>query len=297
MAKIQIKTFKPTEHKLKALIYWSPKSGKTTFAGTAPRPLFICAENGLLSIASKSPDYVEVKSLQELKDLYLWLKDNKPDYDTIVIDSLSEISKIIKDNLTNNGQRAMVLRDWGTFSEEMMQALRQIVNLPYHVICIIHSKEVVDDSWSVEMYDIAVEGKAKNEIPRYFDIIGFSYIDKQGNYNITIKGSSKTLCWDRSNTIDKENTPLDINQWIDAISHISDTTPQKVVAEIESKAQAEVIVDAMLWEKYQQIDDSLSKDSSPASINALRVKINGAKNLTDEQKTNLLLYIDSKWLN
>jgi hypothetical protein len=73
--------------------------------------LFICAENGLLSIAGKSPDFVEVKTLQELKDLYAYLKDNKPAYDTLVIDSLSEISKIIKDNLTDSGRKQMVLRD------------------------------------------------------------------------------------------------------------------------------------------------------------------------------------------
>ena len=109
---ILIKKYSPTSHKLKALIYGNPKTGKTTFAGTAPKPLFICAENGLLSIASKSPDYVEVKTLQELKDLYGRLKSTSPDYDTIVIDSLSEISKIIKDNLTNCGNKVMALRDW-----------------------------------------------------------------------------------------------------------------------------------------------------------------------------------------
>lgn len=151
----------------------------TTFAGTAPHPLFICAENGLLSIANKAPDFVEVKTLQELKDLYVYLKETKPDYDTIVIDSLSEISKIIKDNITNCGSKQMILRDRGIFSEEMMQTVRQIVNLPYHVICIVHTKEVLDDNGNIKFYDLAIETKAKNEIARYFDIIGFASIDKE----------------------------------------------------------------------------------------------------------------------
>lgn len=176
---VQIKKYSPTSHKLKALIYGNPKQGKTTFAGTSPKPLFICAENGLLSIANKAPDFVEVKTLQELKDLYVYLRENKPDYDTIVIDSLSEISKIIKDNITNCGNKQMVLRDRGIFSEELMQTVRQIVNLPYHVICIVHTKEVLDDNGNIKFYDLAIETKAKNEIARYFDVIGFASINKE----------------------------------------------------------------------------------------------------------------------
>lgn len=291
---IKIKKFIPTEHKLKALIYWNPKTGKTTFAWTAPNPLFICAENWLLSIKDKAPEYVEVKTLQELKDLYKWLKDTNPKYDTIVIDSLSEISKIIKDNLTNSWQKAMVLRDRWTFSEEMLQAVRQIISLPYHIICIIHSKEILDESWGVEMYDLSIEGKAKWEITRYFDVIWFSYIDKAWEYKITIKWSSKTLCWDRSNVIDKENTPLDIQEWINAIWNISTDKPQIIIKEIESTPVKEVVINKNLEDKYKIIDDTLAADKSEVWVTALKIKINWSSNLTPEDKTNLINYIDSK---
>jgi len=290
---IEIKKYSPTSHKLKALIYGAPKTGKTTFAGTAPRPLFICAENGLLSIAKQKPDFVEVKTLQELKDLSKWLRDTKPDYDTIVIDSLSEISKIIKDNLTNNGNKQMVLRDRGVFSEEMMQAVRQIVNLPYHVICIVHSKEVLNDSGSVEFYDLAIEGKAKNEIPRYFDVIGYSSIDSNGVYHIHIQGNSKTVCGDRSNTIPKENTPNSVTEWIQAISTISTDAPQVVTAVIESVPGFNKL--DSLTDQYDKIDLVMgTEDNIEMAKGLLRVKISWAKNLSDSDKINLLDYINSK---
>jgi len=289
---IQIKKYSPSSHKLKALIYGTPKSGKTTFAGTAPNPLFICAENGLLSIAGKEPDYVEVKTLQELKDLYKWLKDESPKYDTIVIDSLSEISKIIKDNLTQCGARSMQLRERWVFSEEMMQAVRQIVALPYHVVCIVHSKEVLDEAGIVEFYELAIETKAKNEVTRYFDVIGYSHIDKEGEYKISIKGSSKTLCGDRSNTIDKDNTPLDISQWIESIAKISLNKAQTVVKEIESEAVFEKIEE--LSAQYIKIDKAVEKDQSEANKGILRLNISKATNLSDTFKANLLAYIDTK---
>lgn len=290
---ILIKKFVPTEHKLKALIYGNPKTGKTTFAGTAPKPLFICAENGLLSIADKEPDFIEVKTLQELKDLYRRLKENKPDYETIVIDSLSEISKIIKDNLTNYGSKQMILRDRWVFSEEMMQTVRQIVNLPYHVICIVHSKEVLDDTGAIEFYDLAIETKAKSEVTRYFDVIGFSYINKEGDYGISIKGSSKTVCGDRSNTIPKEDTPLDVTEWIKAIGKISSSAQQPVVQEIESAAASFIKLET-LNDQYDKIDKSIDKDPSEANKGVLKFNINKAKNLSDDDKANLLAYIDLK---
>ena len=292
---ILIKKFAPTEHKLKALIYGNPKTWKTTFAGTAPKPLFICAENGLLSIANKAPDFVEVKTLQELKDLYKRLKETKPDYDTIVIDSLSEISKIIKDNLTNSGNKQMILRDRGVFSEEMLQAVRQIIALPYHVVAIVHTKEVLDEAWVIQFYELSIETKAKNEVTRYFDVIGFSYIDKEGQYKISIKGSSKTLCGDRSNTIDKENTPLDISEWIKSIGQLATTTQQTVVNQIESETiTTEFVAMDTLGIQYDKINVALDKDNSPANKNILKVNISKAKNLDDAQKANLIAYIDSK---
>ena len=51
---IEIKRFKPTSHKIKALVYGASGSGKTSFAGTAKNAIFLSAEGGLLSIASTS---------------------------------------------------------------------------------------------------------------------------------------------------------------------------------------------------------------------------------------------------
>ena len=295
---IQIKKYSPTEHRLKALIYWNAKTWKTTFAGTAPRPLFICAENGLLSIANKAPDFVEVKTLQELKDLYKRLKETKPDYDTIVIDSLSEISKIIKDNLTNQGSKQMILRDWWVFSEEMMQAVRQIVNLPYHVVCIVHTKEVLDEAGAIQFYELSIETKAKNEVTRYFDVIGFSHIDKEWEYKISIRGSSKTLGGDRSNTIDKDNTPLSVQEWINSIAKIGvgAVTTQAVVTEIESAASeagAFTMLES-LNDQYDKINKAIDKDNSEANKNIIKFNVSKAKNLSPEEKENLTQYITLK---
>jgi hypothetical protein len=140
------------------------------------------------------------------------------------------------------------------------------------------------------MYDIAIEGKSKNEITRYFDTIGMTYIDKEWNYGITIKGSSKTLCGDRSNIIPKENTPTDLGEWIKLIGTIDSWVKQEIVTEIESK---EFSRDPELIEQYDKIDAKLKVDASADVIWSVKVSIAWSKKLTDEQKNHLLQYVDT----
>ena len=53
------KRYQPTQHKIKALVYGASGVGKTTFGATAPNPIFLSAEGGLLSVADKQFDYAE----------------------------------------------------------------------------------------------------------------------------------------------------------------------------------------------------------------------------------------------
>jgi type IV secretory pathway ATPase VirB11/archaellum biosynthesis ATPase len=104
---VSIKKFTPQSHKLKMLVAGGTGAGKTTLGSTICHPLFICAENGLLSIADKKPEYIEVKSLRDLKETVKYIVDEKPDYDAIVVDSLSEIAETIKLSLTQGGEVKM----------------------------------------------------------------------------------------------------------------------------------------------------------------------------------------------
>ena len=89
---------------IKCLVYAESGSGKTSLAATLdlPRTLVISFESGLLSVLDEKGgehiQYVEPKNLGELKDVYDELNDNKDfaaKYDTIFIDSLSEISDMM----------------------------------------------------------------------------------------------------------------------------------------------------------------------------------------------------------
>jgi phage nucleotide-binding protein len=106
---MQVKGFEDvTSDGIKALIYSEPGNGKTTLAATLDlkRTLIISFESGLLSILDEKGfedlQYVEPSNLSDLKDIYDNLKNNKDlaaKYDTIFIDSLSEISDMMLEAL------------------------------------------------------------------------------------------------------------------------------------------------------------------------------------------------------
>ena len=79
---------------VKCVVYGGAGVGKTRLCATAPNPIIISAESGLLSLADTNCDYIEINTLKQLDEAYKALKDSN-DYDTICLDSLSEIAEVL----------------------------------------------------------------------------------------------------------------------------------------------------------------------------------------------------------
>lgn len=79
---------------LRILIYGDFGRGKTTLAGTFPRPLVIDTNGGLISIALAGgrPMRFAPEGYEDLEGLYFWIKQQADDFDTIVIDTLDNLA-------------------------------------------------------------------------------------------------------------------------------------------------------------------------------------------------------------
>ena len=110
--------------KFNALIYGESRSGKTTLAHTLDNCLIISPERGLLSLKQYPVDYMEVSTLDELKQALVIA--SKSDYETIFIDSLTEISQQMvahaKTVYPNDNQ---VMKVYGLHKEMITQLKRE----------------------------------------------------------------------------------------------------------------------------------------------------------------------------
>lgn len=84
---------------IKVVVYGDAGVGKTTLMGTAPNPLIISAEAGLLSLRGKDVPYIEVANMEELYEAYQFATSPEADrFETICLDSISEIAEIVLAN-------------------------------------------------------------------------------------------------------------------------------------------------------------------------------------------------------
>lgn len=233
---MQIKKFKPTDHNIKALIYGPAGSGKTMFGGSAANALFASAEGGLLSIADKEPDFVDIKSIKDLEDLYSYLKNEKHSFETLIIDSITEINEIIKLEIEKKTGHSMQLQDWGTLSKKIRTIFRSFRDLPMNVILVAQEQYITDED-KIRKIVPSLNGKAATEVAYFMDIVGYVNVETDGTRWIETNTNRKLLTKDRSKLIGND-TKMDFSEWEKKIKKMK-TGEQKVTQEYEQPIVSE----------------------------------------------------------
>ena len=194
------------------LIYGAPGKGKTWLAAQSPKPVILLTEkNGLTSVAHSNPDaiVIEIGSADELwevlimaKDGHLTLQDeegndNKIKFETLVIDSLTEAQRLLKDRILQNAKRdEFILKDWNTLTNHMQRLVRMIRDLPCHVICTALMEESYEDSTGKRHTKPQFEGKkTTQQISQYFNFVGYLY-KKDGGSGVTSDLTPRYLMMD-----------------------------------------------------------------------------------------------------
>lgn len=305
---IQIKQYTPTTTKIKALIYGASGVGKTSFAGTAENVLFASAEGGLLSIADKLPNYVEIKSLQDLKDLYKYLLSTKHNFETLVIDSITEINEVIKLDIERKNGRPMQLQDWGTLSKEIKGILRNFRDLAetpktgapvqYKAINVLfiaqETVEAQEEGGTISKIVPSLNGKASTEIAYFMDIVGYLTIDKNGTRKVITNSNTRLLTKDRTGLIGND-TEVSFQAWINLVKNMKISDKETVVEDISSLADAPTapILPTAPAKKPISQEEMTKEFGVIANLTDLKVlktrlsKVAGISNLTPEQKEEL----------
>jgi energy-coupling factor transporter ATP-binding protein EcfA2 len=167
---IQLKnTAGVTANGVKLLVYGHAGAGKTTLAASMPRPIIISAEGGLLSIQGAALPYIEVSSMETLREAFHYVSgEHGADFDSIVLDSISEIAEVvlIHEKAVNKDGRAA----YGEMAVQMTSIIRAFRDLPGKHVLMTAKVEKSQDETGRILYSPSMPGnKVGQSLPYFFD--------------------------------------------------------------------------------------------------------------------------------
>lgn len=138
----------PDQLRLKVLLVAPPGFGKTTWVANTPKPIVGVSETGhgkgLLSVAYKDLDYVEINSYEDF-DAFC-SGDASQGYETSACDSLSDVARThikykalkvprAKGDSVKRLMGVPELDDYGTMGELTRKLTKKLIDLPQHIVC------------------------------------------------------------------------------------------------------------------------------------------------------------------
>jgi AAA domain len=186
-----LKVTKPaSEGYINMLLYGEPGIGKTRLAGSSvvipemSPVLLIDFEGGTLSLSGDYGDVDVVRALSwgAVDKLYGSLYDKNP-YNTIILDSLTEVQKfcmseIMKAVVKKDSERdpdIASLREWGKQGEQLRRLVRALRDLPCNTIFTALHHEQTNDAGKVIKTRPGLPGQLKGEVAGYVDIVAYMY--------------------------------------------------------------------------------------------------------------------------
>lgn len=178
-----------TSRSISLLVHGGAKTGKSTLASTAPKPLlYLDAEGGVKFLPIRGvrwdptkeeppvPDgtwdtaVVQVRDFDTVIRAFQWLNSGKHPFEAVVMDSASEIQQRLIEKVTGRGQAQQ--QQWGEILRQFIGLMRDFRDLTEHpvkplqtVVLVAMSKQAGDG-----IYHPWFQGQTQTMIPYLFDI-------------------------------------------------------------------------------------------------------------------------------
>lgn len=201
------------KHGVKILIYGRAGMGKTTLCGTAPSPLIISAEAGLLSLRRKSIPVLTVASLQDVWDAFTWCqtKAKAAGVQTICLDSISEIGE--KTLAVQKKKKPDPRQAYGDMATEMIDLVKAFRDLSgFHVVVTAKETTKSDPVTNVSRSEPTAPGQQVGPaLPYLFDEVFYAHTiqDNTGKVHhvLRTRGTFNADAKDRSGSLDELEYP------------------------------------------------------------------------------------------
>ena len=197
---------------VKVLVYGQAGAGKTSLIKSLPSPIVLSAEGGLLSIQDADLPFIEIASMEDLREAYEWLtsSDDAKAYQSVALDSISEIAEVClnHEKKVNKDPRAA----YGAMQEQMADIIRAFRDLPGRHVYMSAKLEKTQDEMGRVLYAPSMPGnKTGQALPYFFDEVLALRVEKDGEgatqRALMCDSDGLWLAKDRSGKLDAWETP------------------------------------------------------------------------------------------
>lgn len=135
---------------VKAIVYGPAGTGKTPILNTAPRPVLLATEAGLLSMRGSSIPTYEAYTSQRVDEFFKWFFNSTEtkNFDTLGIDSGSQMADIYLNaamqGTSKQGNKKHGMAAYGEMATNTMEHLRTLYYTRYKHVYLICKEEIAD---------------------------------------------------------------------------------------------------------------------------------------------------------
>ncbi len=135
---------------VKAIVYGPAGTGKTPILNTAPRPVLLATEAGLLSMRGSTIPTYEAYTSQRVDEFFKWFFNSTEtkNFDTLGIDSGSQIADIYLNaalqGTSKQGNKKHGMAAYGEMATNTMEHLRTLYYTRYKHVYMICKEEIAD---------------------------------------------------------------------------------------------------------------------------------------------------------
>lgn len=189
---------KALDRALSVLIHASAKQGKSRLSITAPAPRVYCdvesaarflEADGLIRPTKWNPDeeppvydgtwdtaVVSTRDFDTVEKVYRWLNSGKHPFNSLIIDSISELQFRVVDNMT--GRKQPTMQQWGGVYRDVGGFVRDIRDLTMHPIKPLEAVVVVAMTRLIDgKYVPWCQGQLQTVLPFLLDATTYLYVD------------------------------------------------------------------------------------------------------------------------
>ena len=169
---------------VKLLVYGQAGAGKTSLIKTLPTPLVLSAEAGLLSIQDADLAYIEIKTIDDLREAYSYIVgEGGNSFESIALDSISEIAEVI---LNAEKKTAKDPRQaYGAMQEQVSDLIRAFRDIPGKNVYMSAKLEKSQDEMGRVLYAPSMPGnKTGQQLPYFFDEVLALRVERDAEGNV-----------------------------------------------------------------------------------------------------------------